>query len=436
MISTKTESGRNRLSPAFFAQNRQNLKNYLGDHYLALVAAGRPPLRTADEEYAFFANRNFFYLTGIEEENAILLLFRQGRMERDILFIQAKDPLQERWTGFRPSRDQASACSGMSDIAFLAAFEDIVKDLLKQGDLRIWLDHSANNAQAADIRSWLEARRPETDGAADDDLASEADFSDLTPFLIQLRMQKSPEEIALIRDAIALTGRGIHAMLGNLRPGMREYQLCSHFQHALAMEGCLIPAFPSIVASGANAFCLHYTKLDSEIRTGDLVQVDVGAFAGGLSADISRVLPANGRFNPRQMAIYRLVRECLDAALAAIRPGVRLKDINERFREVAAAGLTALGIAQPDGSVSDYCWHGIVHHLGMDVHDIANREALLQPGMVLAVEPGIYVPEWQVGIRIEDDVLVTEDGCEVLSRAIPREAWEIEAALQTCVGRL
>ena len=451
-----------RLPPSFFVRNRQNLKRFLGGNYLALLAAGRPPLRTADETYPFFANRNFFYLTGIEEENAILLLSRLNGQERDILFIQAKDPLQERWTGTRISRDQAAAVSGLAEVSFLAAFEGVVTDLLGRGEKRIWLDQSASGTQAADLRTWLEARLYDTAGQAagqiaghDDSEAASAngilpkpadvpeapagvvhDFADLVPFLIQLRMQKSPEEIALVRQAIELTGRGIAAMLANVAPGQMEYQLWSRFQQTLAMEGCLEPAFPTIVASGANVFCLHYDKHNGPVRDGDLVQVDVGAIYGGLTADISRVFPANGRFSQRQLAIYQLVRACQDAVFAMIRPGIRLREINDRCREVAREGLAALGILQPDGAVTEYFWHGVVHHLGMDVHDVANREALLQSGMVLAVEPGIYVPEWQVGIRIEDDVLVTADGCEILSPDIPREAAAIERALQNRSQRL
>ncbi len=407
-----------RLSPAYFARNRKNLGDCLGDHYLVLLAAGRPPHRTADEDYPFFANRNFFYCAGVEQENAILLLFRDQERQREILFIPKRDPMQERWTGKRLDLDAAATQSGLTEIEYLTAYEGILTDLLANKDVRICLDPTANNAQAAEIRAWLDKNCPEREP------------TDLGPFLIQLRMIKSAEEIAMLREAIALTGRGITAMLEILEPGLMEYQLGGVFGHTLAMEGCPVPAFPSIVATGENAFCLHYMNPRARIVDGDVIQIDVGASVGSLCADISRALPANGRFSERQLAIYQLVRSCQDMAFATIRPGIKLIDVNDRCKEVARLGLIKLGILKEGDPVANYYWHNTSHHLGLDVHDVCNREALFLPGMVLTVEPGIYITEWEVGFRLEDDVVVTESGCEVLSQAIPREAAEIEAALQ------
>jgi Xaa-Pro aminopeptidase len=407
-----------RLPPSFHEATRNKLKENLGPSYLAVLAAGRAPRRTADENYPFFANRNFYYLTGIEQENALLLLFCHNGTERDILFLSPRDAMAERWSGKRLGSDEATALSGLSEIEFLASYEGILTDLLDQQPDRCWLDAGAENALAAELRSWFEKNRPGLEVA------------DLAPFLTQQRMIKAPEEIALMEQAIALTGRGIEAIQAVLRPGVMEYQLWSAFQNALAREGCLTPAFATIIAGGNNAFCLHYMTPRARIEDGDLVQIDVGAIVGGLCADISRSFPANGQFAPRQLAIHQLVRRCQETAFAAIKPGVRISEVNDRCKEVAKAGLIELGIMSEEGQAADYFWHGTSHQLGLDVHDTASREALLQPGMVLTVEPGIYVPEWHVGLRIEDDVLVTENGCRNLSQAIPREAHEIEAALQ------
>lgn len=412
------------LPTSYFISNRQNLKKCLGDNYLVILAAGRPPRRTADEDYRFFANRNFFYVTGIEQKESILLLFRSGDQQREILFIPPRDAMDERWTGRRLGLDEAAAQSGLAEIEYLSTYEGILTDLLTKQNTRIWVDQSAQNAQADEIQNWLNKHH------------SDREVASLAPFLTQLRMIKSPEEIAMLREAINLTGRGIKAMLEMLEPGKMEYHLVSAFEYTLAMEGCPAPAFASIVASGENAFCLHYMNPRSEIRDGDLVQIDVGAIAGGLCADISRAFPSNGRFSPRQLAIYQEVRKCQEVAFATIKPGIKLSDINDRCKESAREGLTELGILAENAQVSDYYWHGVSHHLGLDVHDVSNREALLQPGMVLTVEPGIYVPEWQVGLRIEDDVLVTENGCHILSQSIPREASEIELALQNNTGLL
>lgn len=407
-----------RLPSSFHIENRRKLKESLGSHSLAILAAGRAPRRTADENYSFFANRNFFYLTGVEQENAILLLYQDGESSRDILFLPPRDPMAERWSGKRLGNEEATAISGLTEIEYLSTYEGVLTDLLAQRPIRLWLDAGADNAQAAEIRAWTEKN------------CGGLEITDLAPFLTQQRMIKTPDEIAMMHEAIALTGRGCQAMLDILRPGLMEYHLWSAFQNTLAMEGCLTPAFASIVASGDNSFCLHYMNPRSPIKDGDLVQIDVGAIVGGLCADISRSYPANGKFTPKQLAIYELVRDCQEAAFSAIKPGIRLSEVNDRCKEVAKAGLVKLGIMNENGQVSDYFWHGTSHQLGLDVHDTASREALLEPGMVITVEPGIYVPEWQIGLRIEDDVLVTGDGCLNLSQAIPREASEIESALQ------
>jgi Xaa-Pro aminopeptidase len=205
-----------------------------------------------------------------------------------------------------------------------------------------------------------------------------------------------------------------------------EYELAAAFRHAIALEGCLEPAFPSIVATGRNAFFLHYDKPIARIEDGDLVQIDVGATYGGLNADISRSIPANGRFSPRQRELYALVLRCQEAAFTALRPGVTIRDVNEASREAAYLGLRDLGVLERRDQIDDYFWHGVSHHLGLDVHDVGNRAVPIACGMVFTVEPGVYVPEWGMGIRIEDDALVTEDGCIDLSSSIPKDMDTIE----------
>ncbi|MDD4744061.1 MAG: M24 family metallopeptidase, partial [Eubacteriales bacterium] len=278
---------------------------------------------------------------------------------------------------------------------------------------------SARDGQAAELKQQLAERHG--------GLLARA--QNLEPLLVQLRMSKREDELAMLDRAIALTDRGIRAMLRRLEPGQMEYEVWAEFDHALAKEGCLNPAFASIVASGKNIFCLHYMQPYDRIQDGDLVQVDVGAWVGGLCADISRVFPANGRFTASQAALYEVVRQCQETAFATIQPGSTLAAVNEACRQTARRGLLDAGLMQPDEAITDYFWHNVSHHLGLDVHDVANREALLQPGMVLTVEPGIYMPARKMGMRIEDDVVVTKDGCRVLSRQILREAAEIEALM-------
>jgi Xaa-Pro aminopeptidase len=414
-----------KLPASYFSANRIRLLDQLGDSALALMTSGRPPHRTADEDYPFLANRNYFYLSGLEQEDCVLLLLRDKGQTRQILFIPEQDPMFERWRGHRAGPDEASACSGITEVQYVSSFKGLAADFLADKSIRLWLDTSAKDSQAAEMKSWLTEAFP-------DQLIQ---GRDLEPFLTQLRMIKCPVEIEHMQKAITLTGAGIRAMLQRLEPGLMEYQLWAEFAGVLAEAGCLSPAFPSIVASGRNLFCLHYMKPFSQIGDGDLVQIDVGAITGSLCADISRVLPASGRFTSQQKELYQIVRQCQETAFTVIRPGTTLAAINEACRKTACQGLTAAGMMKPDEAIADYFWHNVSHHLGLDVHDVANREATLQPGMVLTVEPGIYIPAINIGMRIEDDVLVTEDGCRNLSQEIPRECAQIEAIMAGAARR-
>lgn len=406
------------LSVEFFQHNRHAFLNQLGEGSLAIICSGRPPRKTADEDYPHFTNRSFFYLTGLEQADSVLLMYKHPRHGRCTLFIASPDPLHERWNGHRLTRDEAAARSGVTDVEYLEGLGGVLIDLIETDPVRLWLDLTADNYQAHEMFQLLARQAPTLQP------------NDLSPILTQMRMIKQPVEQALIREAAKLTGEGILAMLQACRPGVMEYQLRAEFHYTLGLAGCLEPAFPTIVAAGEHTLFLHHLNPTGQVKDGDLVLVDVGATVGGLCADISRVFPANGRFSPRQLALYELVRRCQDTAFATIRPGIRLAEINEACRAVARAGLVGLGLMDDTDSIGEYFWHGVSHHLGLEVHDVGNREALLQPGMVLTVEPGVYVPAWSTGLRIEDDVVVTDAGCHLLSAGIPREAAEIEALMQ------
>ena len=408
---------REQLPTSFFIRNRAALADSLHDSGVALFFAGRAPHKSADEQYPFFANRSFFYLTGIEQEESMLMMVRKGGNLRTTLFIRPRDVIAERWTGRRLSIEEASARSGIEDVRTLESRQGILNEALGAEGASLFMDQKADDLQAQEFRKLAAEQWPGIE------------IRDLSARLIRLRMVKQPEEVELIRQAAELTHEGIEAIMRAIRPGRFEYQVWGAFQRALDEHGCLTPAFPSIVATGDNAFCLHYMTPFSQIQENDLVLIDVGATVGGLNADISRVFPASGRFSERQKQIYRLVRECQETAFSSIQPGILIKEVNDACRETARKGLVALGILPEDGAAADYYWHGVSHHLGLDVHDLADREAPLEPGMVLTVEPGVYVPEWRVGIRIEDDVLVTADGCVMLSPQIPREIDEIESLM-------
>ena len=236
---------------------------------------------------------------------------------------------------------------------------------------------------------------------------------------------KSPGELALLRRAIAITCDAHRRAMRELRSGAYEYQVAALIEYEFRNRGASGWAFPSIVGSGPNSCILHYDRYDRRMADGDLLVMDIGAEYGYYAADVTRTVPVSGRFSERQRRIYQIVYQAQEAAFKIIRPGLPFRDVNRRAQEAVADGLIGLGLIREKSEVGKYLPHGTSHGLGLDVHDeIATP--VLRPGMVITVEPGIYLPEEALGVRIEDDVLVTEDGCEVLSGSLPRSADEVE----------
>ena len=249
------------------------------------------------------------------------------------------------------------------------------------------------------------------------------------PLLAAMRKIKAPDEIDAIRKAMQITGAGIRRMMQTVRPGIMEYELEAEFNHELAAHGQSRTAFPSIIAGGERIFYLHYTTPMSALGEGELVLSDVGAAYDEYGTDISRVFPASGRFSERQAQIYRVAYESNRAVMAEVRPGVFFPQLNRTCREVSFEGLKALGLLNDLADIRRYVWHGAVHHVGLDTHDVGGYEEPMAENMVFTVDAGIYVREWGIGLRIEDNVLVTAAGCENLSAAIPVTIEEIESLM-------
>ncbi len=405
-------------NPGFFSENRRRFFEKLEDNALCVLFSGTPRRRSADADYPYFANRNFYYLTGIGQEGSALVIVKTGgRIVRLVLCIRSYDAHAERWTGKRLTRDEAAARSGIYDVSFSEGLDAIVQKQLDGWTGSVWIDGNA----APDSNLWFTKLVGEQ--------CRGMKIGDLFPVFSELRAVKSPYEIAMLREAIRITAQGIERIYRTAAPGMAEYELAAEFAHELAIRGAGQPAFDSIVAAGDNFNYLHYPQLDAVLQPDDMVLLDVGASWGGLCADISRAFPVSGRFSPRQLEVYRAVRECQEVAFRLLRPGVLIRDINLACRKQAAASLLRLGVLYSAEEIDRYYWHNVSHPLGFDVHDITGRDRVLAEGMVVTVEPGIYIPEWHAGLRIEDDVLITKDGCEILSAEIPREPEEIEAIL-------
>ncbi|MBO0962921.1 aminopeptidase P family protein [Neobacillus sp. MM2021_6] len=406
----------------FFVKNRNRLYEKLETDSLLVLFAGKAPQKSADEAYQFVPNRNFYYLTGIDESNIIFLVHKTNQTVEEYLFIEKSDPILEKWVSKTISMDQALEVSGISKIHYIDQFESMLS--------RIFLNNSLTNL-------YLDLERRELDSVTTKAQQFAGKMQVNYPFLLiknvyrdicGLRVFKTFEEIEEIKKAIAITYDGIKNLLSHAKAGMKEYQLEAHFDFALKSAGVRHHAFPTIVASGKNGTVLHYDKNDATVEEGSLVLLDLGAQYNYYNADISYTFPVNGTFSEKQKTFYNIVLKALRETTELIKPGVPYAILNEHTKKILADECIKIGLIKEESEIGNYYYHGVSHFLGLDTHDVGDyKNLILQPGMVLTVEPGLYIEEEGIGIRIEDDVLVTEEGHEVLSKEIFRSVEEMEA---------
>lgn len=409
------------MKKELFVKNRKSLWDKLEENSIILMFAGEAPYKSADETYAFTPNRNFYYLTGIDREKMILMLVKRNGKVEETLFVEKNDPVIARWVGEKMPEDEAKEISGIEKIRFVEEFEETVGSILDRTKIdNLYLD--------------LERQQFHMSASTSQRFASAV--IERYPYLIiknvyhevaSLRLIKSEEEIELIKEAIDITDRGIKALMKNSKAGMKEYELEAYFDFELKSNGVTDHAFHTIAACGKNATVLHYNENNSELEDGKLVLFDLGAQYKYYNADISRTFPVNGKFTERQKQVYNVVLRAEEAVTAIARPGIMFSVLNETAKKVLSEGCIELGLIKDDSELSKYYFHGVSHYLGLDTHDVGSRDMELKPGMVLTNEPGLYIEEENMGIRIEDDILITEDGCENLSKQIIKTVEEIEA---------
>ena len=411
------------MDKRFYSENRRRLAAHMMGGDAMLFFSGESVRKTADENFPFFTNRNFLYLTGIKQEQSALLLLKKGDLVSECLFVTKPDREQEVWTGRRLTDEQINEISGVEGIEDIHNLSRTLDELLSaQQAVTLWLCFDAHAPERSidierEFAKHIQNRHPH--------IAIKNSY----PLLAAMRKIKAPDEIDAMRKAMQITEAGIRRMMQTVRPGMMEYELEAEFNHELAAHGQRRTAFPSIIAGGERIFYLHYTTPMSALAGGELVLSDVGATCDEYGTDISRVFPANGHFSERQAQIYRVAYEANRAVMAEVRPGVFFPQLNRTCREVSFEGLKALGLLDDFADIRKYVWHGAVHHVGLDTHDVGGYEEPMAENMVFTVDAGIYVREWGIGLRIEDNVLVTADGCENLSAAIPAMMEEIESIM-------
>lgn len=392
---------------------------------IAVLYAGIPTHVSADEYAHFQANRNFFYLTGLRREKMALVLDKAVEPAKVTLFIEEADPARERWYGRKVTVEEAREISGIWDVQLITALEGALASKMTREDVQqVYFDtyrHSQEDLPDYNAVKACEFR----------ELYPGVPVKNLFPLVAGERMWKDSDEVALIRKAVGLTGEALKNVMKSLAPGRKEYEAQAEFEYSIFKGGAEGPAFPTIAGSGMNGTMLHYDTNRDTCRDGSLLLLDLGARVSGYNSDITRTYPVNGSFTDRQRQVYDLVLAANRRVAAEAGPGKTLKELNDICKEVLAGGLIKLGLIQQEDQVSRYYMHSVSHHLGIDVHDVnvaANEK--LRPGAVITDEPGLYIDEWEIGIRIEDDLLITEDGAEVLSEDIIRTAEEIEAFMR------
>lgn len=406
-------------------RRRAHFYNHLQAGEAAILFAGAPPRKTADAHYPFFANRNFYYLTGILQTNSVFLAINVGGTIKETLFIHDKDMMAERWNGYRISHQEAAHASGISDIRSINVFDEALTEILASGSITaIWYDFDKYDEGRKDapqnkhseallaIHPWLQ-------------------FKNAYPVICAARTIKDAGEVAEIRNAMAITRDAIHAMMKAAKPGMYEYQLEGVFTKVLADAGVRESAFGNIVSAGRNNFYIHYEEPTGVLCDGDLILTDVGARKNEYVSDISRAFPVNGKFTAPQKEVYSIALQVNKELMGLLVPGkISFEEIEAYSRKRVGELLVEAGYLGKDEDVSKYYWHKGTHHIGLDVHDVGPPGNPIAPGMVFTIDVGIYMEDKNIGFRVEDNVVITDTGYEHLSAGIVREIDEIEAMMR------
>lgn len=411
-----------------YKARRQRVMADKQENTAVVIFSGMAPMKSQDEAYAFAVDRNFFYLTGIERENMILVMRKNYLGEySESLYIEPYDEVLAKWVGGRMRSAEATAISGIAEVAGIENFPDRLNSMVEYsrglGKLTVYLDLWRYHKDQADtpahtLAATLQRKYPAVA------------IEDINGTMAAMRAIKDETEISFMRKAQEHTRIAIEEMLRYAKPGMNERELEGAFDFALMKQGVREHAFPSIFAGGKRATTLHYGENNQIVNDGELVLIDLGSACGNYSADISRTFPVNGKFTDRQKQLYNVVLEAQRIVIENAKPGLTTRQLNQMVVDFYESRLDDLGLRKDGKTVRDYYFHGVSHHLGLDTHDICtDRERTLQPGMVITVEPGLYIEDESIGIRIENDVLITETGCMDLSAAIPKTVEEIEAIM-------
>ncbi|WP_241609175.1 Xaa-Pro aminopeptidase [Rosenbergiella australiborealis] len=429
------------ISQKNYSKRRQALLKQMQPGSAALIFAAPEVTRSRDTEYLFRQHSDFWYFTGFNEPEALLILIKSDdQHNHSILFNRYRDPHAEVWFGRRLGQDAAIEKLGIDRALPWGELDQQLAQILN-GLTTVY--HASGEYAFADekVNHALETLR----AGSRQNLKAPTTLIDWRPIVHEMRLFKDKEELAILRDAGRISALAHQRAMQQCQPGMYEYQLEGEIHHEFSRHGARFPSYNTIVGGGENACILHYTENESLLKKGQLVLIDAGCELFGYAGDITRTFPVDGKFTPAQRELYNIVLRALTTALALFRPGVSIAEVTEAVIRIKVEGLVELGILTGDVSqlieekaYRPFFMHGLSHWLGLDVHDVggygADRSRLLEPGMVLTVEPGLYiapdanVPERYrgIGIRIEDDIVITETGHENLTEQVVKDPDAIE----------
>jgi len=411
-----------------FKNRRQKLYDQMANDSVLILYAGIAKKSSADETYEFLANRNFYYLTNIEQEGSILLVTKSDDLITEYLFISEYDQVKEKWTGIRLTSDEAGKISGINNVLYLNTFDAQLGMVLDRKEHvygffdKLYLDLEIENkvgesTTTIEIKERLSANY------------SYLEFLDIYSEIVTLRNVKTAQEVEELKEAVTKTNIGLNKILKALKPGLFEYQLSSLFYYTIQDLDFSPFSFPTICASGVNATILHYPTPTKKIKDGDLVLFDLGSRNNGYCGDISRTYPANGKFSELQKKIYNIVLDCNKMIIKTVRPGITLRDLQNKAVEFMARKCLEANLIQNLDEIHKVYYHSVSHQIGLDTHDPFDYSKELVSGNIISDEPGLYFKELGIGVRIEDDLLVTDDGCYCLSGNIIKEVNDIEKAM-------
>lgn len=423
------------LKPEFHAGRREALRKVMPENSVAFLFANPMRVRTNDVDYQYIQDPDLYYLTGLMEENAVLMLFKSateinGKNVKEVLFVMGRDSAQEVWTGRRLDFEEAKQRLGIEEVLSNTEFNTYLTNIADFS--KVWAKFPVDIRESKSLRGklgglvWQLKERAESNKV-------EISEAPLLSSMSALRQYKSMEELVLMQKAIDITCEGLAEAIRAAKPGMTEYQAQAIVEFYFKHRGSEYTGYGSISGGGENTCVLHYVTNRKRLGTDDMLLMDMGAEYHGYTADVTRTVPVSGKFNPEQRAIYELVLNAQEAGIQACRKGKGFYDPHQAATEIIAKGLLDLGIIKEKSAVRRYFNHGSSHYLGLEVHD-AGTYGPLQPGQVITVEPGIYIPAgspcdkkwWNIGVRIEDDILITDNEPVNMSGKLPRKVADLE----------